>query len=94
MCETPPAGAVSRKAGLALTLIALLCACGAGRGATESEALPECVSYASSAQACFGKRVAERLRKSFATPPSDSAARAALRAQCADHDAELRLACR
>lgn len=82
----------ARTIAIPLLLLIVLCACEAGsRG---SEPMPECSAYAASAQLCFGPRVAERLRASFAKAPEGAAARAALRTQCTERSETLRRSCR
>ena len=82
----------ARNLGCAGVILAALCACDVGRSGPEP--IAECATYAASAELCFGARVATRLRASFAKPPADEAARAALRASCVEQNTTLRRSCR
>ena len=79
------------RASLTLVVVACLCACGSRRG--DNEPIAECMEYAKVAEPCFGAHASAQMRASFATPPKDEAARAALRARCMEQRARIQRAC-
>jgi Flp pilus assembly protein TadD len=79
------------RASLTLVVVACLCACGSRRG--DNEPIAECMAYAKAAEPCFGAQAAAQMRASFATPPKDESARAALQARCIEQRARVQRAC-
>lgn len=79
------------RASLTLVVVAGLCACGSRR--SDDDPIAECMDYARAAEPCFGARAAAQMRASFATPPTDEAARAALKARCMEQRTRVERAC-
>ena len=71
-------------------LIAAICAC----DVHHNEPIAECIEYASKVRACFGERAGDHLLASYAKPPAEERARAALMARCASGTAMVARSCR
>lgn len=86
-----PLRVATGRAMLALAaLIAAICACDVHHG----EPIEECIAYATKVRACFGERAGNNLLASYAKPPSEEKARAALMARCASGTAMIQRSCR
>ncbi len=81
---------ILRAAALALLVITAICACDVHR----NEPIAECLAYAAKVRACFGDRIGVRLTEMYSTPPSDDAARDALRAKCTAGRAQIARTCK
>lgn len=79
-----------RAGGLALLVIAALCACDVRR----DEPVAECIAYAARARKCFGDRVGAHLSQLYSTPPSNRAARDELSAKCSAGRARIARTCK
>jgi hypothetical protein len=71
-----------------------LAACDARRAAVADPIEACSTGYAEQVGACFGPSAAARALRSFANPPRDEGARAALAGRCAAQTARLKKACR